>query len=124
MAEIVVLPLANYASGTYQFGPVAIADAVNSVMFKVARCTTASPTIWPDPATTLTVALEISVDGGEWLNQGGWGAMGGISPDRNGNEAAASFGGGALFPGVNRRSRGTITISNGPLRSTMSVLVD
>lgn len=124
MASVGVLPLADYPAQTRNFGPVAIGDTVTSVDFSVARCTTATPTIWPSPSVTLTIALEISINNGPFTSMGGFTAPGGIGLDKFGNEATVSRGGGGLPAGINRRIQGTIIIAGGTLRSSATVEVN
>ena len=120
MARTVVMPLKNYASGDNSFGPVSIADAATRFDFEVARCTTADPTIWPDPATILRVDVE-QFTNGEWREVCGLEAGGGILPGKNGGEATESRCGAPFFEGTSRQIRGTVTITNGPLRSQGTV---
>jgi hypothetical protein len=127
MAETVVLPLANYPNQTRNFGPITIADSVTVVDFKVQRCTTATPTIWPNASTTLSIMQEISLNGGvSWMPLGGnFSAGGGIQAGKGGvGELAYSQGGGYLPVGVNRQVRGTVVIAGGPLRTTASVVIN
>ncbi len=123
MADLAAIPLGNYAAGSYNFGPIDIADSVTRCDFKVARCTTADPTIWPLATVALSVQLEVSVDGGAWVGQGGFSAVGGIANTKVGAEATHSIGGGNFPAGVNRRVRGSVTITGGTLRSSATVQV-
>ena len=125
MARQLVLPLQDYADGFYEFGPVNIGDEIVSILFEVSRCTSADPTIWPDVNTTLRFVPELSLDGGTtWSDAGEFRAVGGIANDRFGNELAVTVGGGLLLSGTNRRMRGTLEITGGPLRSTGTVIVE
>ena len=124
MASVQVLPLANYANGTRNIGPIDIADNVQSIDFNIQRCTTATPTIWPNSTTILDYASEMSIDGGPWQPAGGFTASGGIGFDKQHNEAPFTLGGGTLIAGINRQYRATLTISGGPLRSTATAEVN
>jgi hypothetical protein len=124
MSSVQVLPLANYSNGSHTAGPIDIADDVTSVDFQIQRCTTATPTIWPNASTLLTITPEVSVDGGPFVENGPSTSSGGIGFDKNHNEAAFTLAGGALPAGVNRRYRVTATITGGPLRSTATVEVN
>lgn len=124
MASVQVMPLANYANGTHAAGPIDIADDVVSVDFNIQRCTTATPTIWPNASTILTITPEVSVDGGPFVENGPSTSSGGIGFDKHGGEAPFTLAGGALPAGINRRYRVTATISGGPLRSTATVEVN
>jgi hypothetical protein len=122
VADVTVLPLSNY-NGTRSFGPVAIPDAVHSLVFRVARCTSATPTIWPNEATVLACDIEI-FNNGEWRGWAGMRSEGGIASGRFGGEAAETTIGGVLPEGTGRQLRGTVTITSGPLRSTMVISIN
>jgi len=126
MASVQVLPLGNYANGTRTLGPLDVADDVTSVDISIARCTTATPTIWPNASTVLTITPEVSVDGGAtWIEAGKSVSAGGIAiSGRTGQEVAVSRSGGSLPAGVNRKYRVTVVIAGGPLRSSATVEVD
>src|SRR4051812_42143110 len=127
MSSVQVLPLGNY-SGSHSAGPIDVADDVTSVDFSVARCTTATPTIWPNTATTLRVVPQMSIDGGlTWIECGAFTAQGGIGLGKGGVESPFSIGGGSLpapVNGITRRYQVTATITNGPLRSSMTIEVN
>lgn len=124
MASVQVLPLANYSNGTRNFGPIAIDDAVTSIDFSIARCTTATPTIWPNVSTTLEIIPEVSLDGGStWIECGRSLSTGGISTFK-GNEVTHTITGGSIPAGANRQYRLTTTIAGGPLRSSATVEVN
>lgn len=127
MASVPVLPLANYANGSRSMGPIDVADDVTSIDFSIARCTTATPTIWPLVTTTLEVTPEVSLDGGvSWIEAGKSTSPGGISTFR-GAEQPFSRGGGFIPPAINgitRQYRVSIVIAGGPLRSSATVEVN
>lgn len=126
MSSVQVLPLANYANGVHgPLGPVDIADNVTSVDFSIQRCTTATPTIWPNASTTLDVLPEVSLDGGStWIEAGRFTSAGGIVHDKTGGETQFTRGGGGLPAGTGRKYRVTATIAGGPLRSTATVEIN
>src|SRR6478735_8573547 len=128
LASVQVLPLGNYANGVRNIGPIDVASDVTSVDFSVARCTTATPTIWPNASTTLAVKPEMSTDGGStWVECGAFTSAGGIVLDKFGNEATVTIGGGSLPPqvgAVTRQYRVTTTIAGGPLRTSATVEVN
>ena len=57
------LPLASYANGTYNFTN-ATPNGLASFLIEVGRCTTATPTIWPQAMTELDITVIPSFDGG------------------------------------------------------------
>jgi hypothetical protein len=128
VAETTVLPLKNYQNGVYDFGPVDVPDAVTRVEYKIARCTTATPTIWPNATTTLTINMEYSLDGGAtWWGVGGGvdGATGGIQMDKYGtSERTYEMGFGTIPSGAGRLIRGRVIIAGGPLRTSVGVVVN
>lgn len=114
-----VIPLAGYATGQRTFGPINILDAATSFYFECQRCTSADPTIWPNETTGLNLDAEISLDGGTtWIPAGGFGAVGGIFVLRSGQESALTTFETPLQPGTGRKLRVTITVTNGPLRTS------
>jgi hypothetical protein len=126
MSSVQVLPLGNYANGARELGPVDIADDVTSILISFARCTSASPTIWPNASTILTITPQVSVDAGaSWVECGASVSPGGISFFR-GNEVAFGQSGGGIPPAVNgvtRQYKCTVNIVGGPLRSSVTVEV-
>jgi hypothetical protein len=129
-----IIPLANYPTGTMRIGfgpgqggnPLLVPDTTKSCDIQVQRCTTATPTIWPNAATILETIPEISVDGGvTWIEAGRSKAGGGISFGKDGvTEIAFAASGGFLPVGTNRLYRCTFIIVNGPLRTSANVIVD
>jgi hypothetical protein len=116
-----VLPLANYPSGTRSFSR-SIPDSAQSIYFEFARSTTIDPSIWPNPATTISYRQEVSFDGGTtWIVAGGFSAFGGIHVRRDGTEAPLSSFEIQLPPGLSRLWRATGTIANGPCRTSGAV---
>lgn len=103
----------------------------NSLGVEILRCTSADPTIWPDPATIITLRVELSLDSGNtWptvLFEGS--VSGGIEVhNKTGLEIESlrfdsplpAFGSGSN----NRRVRGVMNIENGPCRTTMFISLD
>ncbi len=118
----------NLATGTRTIGPVDIADGINTIEFRIARCTTATPTFWPNASTTLTLAIEVSYDGGaSWNFESSVnGIHGGIEPGLHGvTERADDF---LILTGLpqtsGRKLRGQLQIANGPLVSQFTVNVE
>ena len=128
MASVSVLPLNNYANGTRQLGPIDLASDVTSVLFSIQRCTTATPTVWPNASTTLEIIPEVSLDGGvTWIEAGRTTNVGGIQLSKFGTELAFALSGGYLpaeVGGVTRQYRVQTTIAGGPLRTSASVEVN
>lgn len=126
MSSVSILPLANYANGTQVLGPIDVASDVTVIDFSIQRCTTPTPTIWPNASTTLVITPEVSLDGGvTWTEAGKSTNEGGISLFR-GNEVAFARSGGSIPPqvgGTARKYRVTTVIAGGPLRTSATVEV-
>jgi hypothetical protein len=123
MAIVGVLPLQSYPEQAFSYGPVSIADAVQSISFRVRRCTSATPTIWPSTAVRLIMANELLVNG-QWVTYASGISNGGIIAGRNGTgEAAWTIMGGSLPMAAGRQLRGTLTISGGALFSEAEIEV-
>ena len=111
----------NLASGSRVFGPVAIPDTLTSVTARLARCTTATPTLWPNAATTIEIAVTGTVNGGPSALICAAEAPGGIHTLLNGTQAPETLVRAALPVGSNRTVSVTVTVTNGPLVSTVTV---
>lgn len=119
LGRTIVLPTRNYQTGTEQVTLPDPPAGATVVAFEIARCTSAEPNIWPNEATVFAARLEESLDGGAtWDRAIGFSASGGIVLDKSGAEATVSSLSAALRAGSNRKLRATVTITNGPLRST------
>lgn len=98
---------------------------VLKLSIRIARCTTATPTIWPNFSTKLSIALEVSYDNGaSWVSGGAaYGMPGGIELDKAGAEIAVSnmTSGYAQPPD---KIRGTLAVTGGPLVTSGSIWVN
>ncbi len=128
MASVQVLPLNNYANGTRVLGPIDVADDVTSIDFNIQRCTSATPTVWPNAATTLDITPEVSIDGGlTWVESGKSTNVGGIQQAKGGGELAFARSGGSIpsaANGITRQYKVTTVIAGGPLRTSATVEVN
>lgn len=127
MAEVARfnIPLANYPSGSREFGPVAIPSRIRSVRVLLARNTSLAPTIWPNEATSIDVLIELRY-GTEWVPSGAFRMSGGPALDRQGNqrefaEAVVSWREATLQPNAGRLSA---SVSGGPLRTQGSLIFE
>lgn len=113
-------------SGVHELGPANLPDDLNEITISLARCTTATPSNWPNSNTIIAITLSISPDGGvTWQDVGGFSAAGGIllrSLD-NSELAATSFN--IQTPlttgGTGRKIKATATVTNGPLPSIVTI---
>lgn len=120
----VALPLSNYANGSYGLGPASVPDWVKSIGVELTRCTSATPTVWPNQSTQFEAVVEVSMDGGaSWGPAGRVTAVGGIYTNKNGVQATVTAFSATLTPGAGRLIRGTASIVGGPLRTEVSVVL-
>lgn len=120
----VALTLKNYQDGSYSLGPATVPDWATSIGVELTRCTTATPTIWPNQSTQFEAVMELSMDGGAtWGPAGRVTAVGGIFTNKNGVEAQVTAFGATITPGVGRLIRGAASIAGGPLRTEVSVVL-
>ena len=76
-----VIPVNDYAVGVYDVPVQNIANNVTGYTLSILRCTSADPTIWPDPGSIIRVEIMFSFDNGQTFVEGGaFEAFGGIHP--------------------------------------------
>jgi hypothetical protein len=116
----------NVPTGTQEFGPANVPSTVTSFGVRLARCTTATPTFWPNASTTVNASLLLSNDGGATYPRGagGFTGAGGIIKVQ-GVEAPESnmFGGVSAPLGAGWQIKAVITVTGGPLVSQLTVEV-
>ena len=119
MIRNIVIPLAEYPSGTRTLVPFNLQSQVVALKFELRRMTTTNPTIWNNPETTVAIDLEISRDNGNtWGFLLGFRSHGGISINSRGVEAQVSSVSINVEPtDLQRRIRGSVTVMNGPIRT-------
>lgn len=126
MAKTRQLPLANYPNGTREFGPWAFPNGLAGFDVRIGRCTSASPTLWPNASTTLDLQLQFSYDGGAtWTAIGANGTgprSGGIITQR-GIDLAEEVFSWRFSPDEPTHAKATVTITGGPLRSYLDLTV-
>lgn len=124
MARVLSVPVRNYQLGSRSFGPVTLPDGVSSITVSVTRCTSATPTIFSDPASKISIEIEASFDGGAtWVSGGEFEALGGVHMRHDGSEGAASSATWTWPPGSGRRLRGSVTVSGSTIRTALTVEV-
>lgn len=113
--------------GQRAFGPVAVPDALSSATLTVDR------TQWTDPTVVLAVTLDLSIDGGvTWASMTpseatdpfpiAFESEGGAVLDKNGNPSLVTSMTADFPPVSNRQLRGTITLTGGPLTTTVGLV--
>lgn len=120
------IPLGNYGNGSRSFGPWAFPNGLDGFEIRIGRCTTATPTIWPNSSTRITFDVDFSFDGGltyplrqTWTPQGG-----GIVQGKNGGPELDSEAVSWKFkPDEPTHAKATVTISGGPMRNYCDVTV-
>jgi len=119
----------NIASGTQEFKvPTDIADTTTSFTIRLARCTSVNKNFWPNASTAVNAQLFLSNDGGLTYPRGAgaFTAVGGIITGPTGGELTESVAGPGTIPapvGPGWQIKGVITVTNGPLRSQITVEV-
>ena len=117
-----IVALNDYPTGVYEL-PIQIIQnaAVNSIYFEIARCTDATPDIWPNQSTKLIYNQQVSFDNGKtWTDAGGFEAEGGIHTTWQGAQLSKSN---FAVPvpiedsGRKRWLKMTFEVINGPLRT-------
>lgn len=124
-SDLTLQTVGNLPNGTRNYGPVAVPDDVIGAYVRVARCTSADPTIWDDPACQIVWLIEISYDGGDtWERAGGAPGGGGIipadpvrHPGYPAGEVDASMSLVRIRPGTGRLARGSTTVTGGPAKT-------
>jgi hypothetical protein len=112
----VSFPLANYPTGVHNLPQRTVPDSATELYFEFARCTDATPTIWPNESTKLQMDFEGSTDGVTWTPAGGFGAEGGIKTMYGVQQALTTVR--VPLPALTGRLlRATVTITSGPLRT-------
>jgi hypothetical protein len=126
MAKVRDLPLANYPNGTRTFIK-QTPNGLDGFLLEIGRCTAATPTIWPNTTTKLSIQVVPSYDGGVTFDPtaeiGRADITGGVKIDsKTGLEKPIYVFGGDFRPAPNA-VKVTITITGGPLRSYADVTV-
>jgi hypothetical protein len=117
---VTVVPLATYAAGTYAIGETALADSIVQLKAAIARCTGAAPTIWPSSSVGFNASFDF-FDGTTWTdNLYFFSDAGGIRVD-HGADLPASYAIWHLPDGAGRKLRGSVTITGGSLRSSVTI---
>lgn len=112
-------------SGTNEIGPVVIPDGLQRIKLRFKRATTLTPTFWTNPVTKIDARLDVSYDGGQTFQLAcAFEMYGGIRAGRNGVELSESFVQCSLQPGTSRLVKASVTVTNGPLASEVSVEVE
>jgi hypothetical protein len=109
-------------TGTQTFSGAVSSATLTTLTLRLARCTTATPTLWCDAATTVSVQIGVSYDGGSsWADSCGFTAVGGIHIKRDGSEATESAVQCRFAAAAGRQIRGEITVASGPLVTRLTL---
>lgn len=113
-----------YANGTIPFGPIVLPQGINGCELRIARCTTATPTLWPNALQRVTIALDCSYDGGATyqIGQFGFSQVGGIFMNKAGGEVSEDVVRFRCTPQIATHVRGLVTIAGGPIRTAVTFL--
>lgn len=112
------LPLADFVAGNQSSPTFNIPDDLTKIVIGMRRNTSSQPTLWPSASVFAQVTVEISIDGGPWVDCGGVSYTGGQLPHKSGGIAAASQGIVLIPAGINRRGRLQAVVSGGTCRTS------
>jgi len=124
MPTVLVQTPVNQPTGTHDYGPVNMPDSLAQATVRLARCTTATPSYWPNTSTRVSAQVLMSFDGGITFPHliVGFSATGGIIYDKDGNEIPESNARTVDMPGgLGRKVKATVSVTNGPWVSQLTV---
>jgi hypothetical protein len=123
MTRTVDLPLNNYPNGARSTAWRAIPDSATYISIELARCTSADPTIWPNPSTMVDLTIELSMDGGAsvYIRNTEGQIPGGIMPGIGGEATRTRIALWPIPPGTNRMVRIAASVSGGPIRTSGTI---
>jgi len=118
------IPEQNRPTGVVPFGPITVASGLTGFLMTVARCTSATPTIWSNAASQIVLTLDCSYNGGTiyQVGQFRWSSRGGIELDKFGVEKSSWVVRARVEPNQPTHIRGTFEIVNGPIRTSASII--
>lgn len=125
--KIPQVPLGNYPDGIYTFGPIATPNGLDGFDIRVGRCTTATPTLWPNVSTTVKIDMQYSYDGGVTytpLGANSFGPVPGGIISSHGVETAEWVTSAHFSPNEPTHFKGQITVAGGPIRTYLDATVD
>lgn len=122
MSTVFSLGQTSLPEGATVIPKTAVPANATSATLTLGRCTTGAPTLWPNVTTTVSIALEVSYDGGvTFLPGGGFTASGGIFVRRGvESDFTTAIFGYSIHP---THIQGTVTVTNGPMVTTVSIAV-
>jgi len=117
----------NQPTGTHTYGAYNVPDGVSSATLRIARCTTATPTFWPNASTTVDAKAMMSFDNGATFpyQVATISSKGGIvtHPDTGEQVTETGVSVTGVRLGANRKIQATITVTNGPLVTQVTLEV-
>ncbi len=126
MAKTRDIPLNTYPTGVRQFVK-NTPNGLSGFQVSIARCTSADPTIWPDPNSRIKILVECSYDDGLSFPPNGGSASfegsGGIATGKLG-EIPFSIMSCRFSPNEPNAVRITVEIINGPIKTFGDVTVN
>jgi hypothetical protein len=122
MANSIFTAPINLPTGTRLLGPANVPDGVTTIAVRLARFTTATPTVWPSDLTTVDCMLQIDAGLG-FRDNNGFTAKGGLAIRRDGSEATETTFTTQLPAGAGRRAQVNLIVGGGPLVSSLTVEV-
>lgn len=126
MAILFSLASAPLPTGVTQIPSTPVSGFTTGIDCLVSQVVGPSALTWANAATSVTVATELSYDGGTtWLGGASSGHQGGVG-SKLGTVASFGFTGSCIYgadskPIIPTHIRGTITVTNGPLSLGMTI---
>ena len=118
------------ASGSIEIGPVNIPNGIHQLKLSLDRCTTVTPTVWPNPLTEISVNVFVATGGGPDKFLAGFTAVGGILTNQTGTEAAPVLTEAQMTEleiniplAAGRKLKAAISVVNGPFVSVLNASV-
>lgn len=122
--QVFSFPQTSIPTGTFNIPVTSLPALQSSVTLSLARCTTPTPTIWPNATTTILVTLFASYDGGvTWDTGARSDAHGGIEllPRSTAENPTVTMR--FTWPNPPTHLKGSIAVAGGPLLTSGSVTV-
>lgn len=121
--QVFSFPQTSIPTGTFPVSKSSLPASITSLTLSLARCTTNTPTIWPNATTTVTGDLQVSLDGGvTFQDLGGFSSPGGIFTQKDGTQLTNTVCTWTLPPNATHL-QGTLVVANGPCVTSGSVTV-
>ena len=108
----------NQPSGSHDYGPFSVPDGATGATLRLARCTTATPTFWPNASTAVDAKVWLSFDGGttyptQLIHVTSAGGII-VHPDTGSEVTETGVSVSNVKLGTGRKVKATFNVTNGP----------